>query len=393
MIKSVPIFILIFSFGSFTQTLLNETFSNFTPDTTGIYGYFNMDSTSNDSIPKNLALSGDGDNASIIGWADLNALMDSVKTTVGNPNKIGGTALHYNSSGKFLRANNTAGHFEPRTGDATIAVMWYYIGGGATYGILGKGGTNPLIDKGYQFLRSGSNVHYLVSDGSVSYFLDATEPNNTGWNINLLSWDRDDGIRAYTNGILSDSVISSNTVDITNPNWFFYMGKDGANSNNTNDWAAIYLFAEFAFSKKQAKEWGFLANNWVSVNGGVTRLFNADNYLFHQGVSGDTIYFDSLLTVGEWSVDIDVDGQNGGEAYQILSSGDKVNWTNIGSGSAPANSTTKTFNGNGLGYFGISVSPSDTVYFDDIQLILAKTDNDPGFDGFPKKTPGFPKFP
>jgi hypothetical protein len=124
-----------------------------------------------------------------------------------------------------------------------------------------------------------------------------------------------------------------------------------------------------ALTQKEIKEAAFLPQNWACVGSDVPGITRA-NYGFHFGLTGaDTVYVDSLLTAGNWSISIQ-DSAASGVGYTILTSSDKSTWTTLSSGTTGTSWGTKAYTGTGSGYIGIAVA-SGSAYFDNLTVSLA----------------------
>lgn len=158
--------------------------------------------------------------------------------------------------------------------------------------------------------------------------------------------------------------IAALRYDGVNMQWYFDGQTDGtptAKSGNTDNDATDFIIGKFttieyfdgqieaiyiyekALSDHDIKCFGYIQNGWVSFNGSVTR----DNFAFSQGIIADSAYRDTLLTVGNWSVTVNLKGASGGETVNIITSSDKVNWTSLSSISVTSTATNYTINGSG----------------------------------------------
>jgi len=295
------LFLLISFFAYGQTTVFTEDFSNYYPSLSaydsshaswGVWDSTEHANTPTDSLDNNLFPAGDDFDFLFPAFADsVSAAYDSLTTSLGNPLSTTGVALNFdNTAGSHIRGNNATSFNEPRTGDASWAGVFYNDGENNTQGVFGKGGNNATTNIGYQVVKtSTTSLQFLVSDGSGTF---VTNFNGTmrspGWNSFVVRWDRSDGIRVHVNGVAVDSTIAANVVDITNNGWFLYIGKDGGNGNNFNSAQALTVFIKSAFSKREAKEFGFLPNGWISQNGSVTRATTSTSWEFYQSLS-DTI--------------------------------------------------------------------------------------------------------
>lgn len=363
------LFLLFFMIVQVNAQLLNETFSNFFPDTTNwaVKGMYPFGATGQavtaDVTAKGNTLTANNFSADFV---------DELVT--GNPIISGQNVLKFNGSNEFFNiADASADDFDIADGEDFTYVYFINMGETAFSGVV------SALDNNYYFRTSNLNNNgaggIVVSfDGSDNYYRYKNSAVFTAnsWHQIVLRWDDSDSVAIYIDGNWLSG--TSTTGTFTNQNNMgvgnFFIGKY-VNGQFFSEKIAFVAFCKSLLSPVQISETGYLANGWKSNSGGVTRV---NLSTFSQGVITDTVYYNTALTAETWDVSVDVDGNSGGETYQILTSADKSTWTALKSASAPASSTTITATGAGLGYIGLAVSSAaDTVFFDNLNVSTATT--------------------
>lgn len=350
------ILFLLFSLTCFGQTYLNETFSNFYPDTTGktIRAMFKFNSVNADSDyagTQNLASSGFSAN-----YVDELVQISGLES--------GSYSLSFNGSDEFFTVSNATGNDHLGIVDGNDYTIAYYVYYNGSYDGTVEGFNNRIISRHTNSAGNGEGFWFRAYDGADIW--DEYKESATlvsGWNTVILVWDDDVDLVIYVNGLEISTTEVGTFSDIQNCNaGDFFLGKSSF-GQFFGDTLAYYEFANSLYTAEQITEWGYLASGWASNSGGVTR----DSWAFSQGVITDTVYYNTSLSTGKWKISVDIEGNSGGETYRILTSADASTWSDLGSGTAPANSTTTTITGTGLGYIGLAVSSAaDTVFFDNL---------------------------
>jgi hypothetical protein len=360
------IILLLLSTFCFGQTLLNETFSNFLPDTTGTIckGLYPFGATgvAVEADLSSYANTLTGNNFSA-NYAD--------ELTSGNPIISGQNVIKFNGSSEFFNiANAAADDFDMSDGEDFSYVYVLNMGATAYSGVV------AAMFNRYYFRASnvglnGAGCLFLSYDGTDTYYRNKESAVFTAsnWDVVIVNWDDSDSVGIHINGTeLSGTVTTGTFANQGNMGGGdFYIGRF-LSGQYFGEKIALVGFFNSVLTSVQIKEFGYLANGWKSLSGNVTR----NNWAFTQGVITDTVYYNTALAAGNWKMQVDIDGNSGGETYRILTSADALTWTDLGSGTAPASSTTKVFSGKGLGYIGLAVSSAaDTVFFDNLTVNLA----------------------
>jgi len=388
--KFIAIFLLTFSLSA--QTLLNETFSNFIDraDTADCKLFVVLDSAW-------LAAYGGSDNQMIEdlspfqndlavgGWASYGAMLDS--TDLASSIYSGGLVARFTHASKnyIYDASNSA--ITIGSGDWTLLTSYYCTNLTAAWRLhLSFFGHGTTQDQGAVFYVSATHTQDFDLTARAgpngtpartvnTWYFGATTHNNTTGNVQM-----------YVNGAAHASATAMNP-NITGTE----VGIGHFTSNIAQDWGfnggieVIKVYNKL-LSDNQLKAFGFLAAGWAATDTNVTRTLSSGNYLFHQGVVSDTVWYNTTLTTGTWSISVSIDGASGGEAYQILTSADASTWTAIATGTATTANPLVIVTGTGLGYIGLGVGDGDTVYFDN--LLISKAAIDSRF----KKNKGWSKF-
>lgn len=364
----------------FSQTILNETFSKFVmPSTTSSWVF--------DTAWQTTENSGGNVYTDLVGSNNLTAYGSPTTFTGISPIYSGGTAYHSdNTDDHYYIAGASAGGTNLGTGSWTLAI-WLNIyqdpaanvyivskrGSGAYYNLRQVGST----DEGAIDTHDGSNTK---SEGIPALSFNV-------WYYLVAVMDRSNNIlTTYRNGVQT-----ATPVDITgfgnldNSNNFaisVYSGSAGTNASYPFEIAQVVL-DKTAWNLQNVKENGYLGDGWKSYSGNVTRPNNTD---FCQGIVGDTIYYNTSLATGTWTISVS-DSAASAITYNVLTSSDATNWTQIGTDATSTTWQTSEFSGTGQGYFAIAV-PTGTAYFDNVIVTNTPNSQDKGFKEYPK----FPKF-
>jgi len=341
-----------------TQTLFTETFNSFTPDTAGAMYVLILDSVYHavnaTGLAENQDLKGDY-NFTATGFS---AGFDT-ETTDGSILYSGGKFLTFNSD----NLDNTSSDLDPGTGDWTIQI---WVKTSANTGNLMLFNDRTSGAAGYQVDFNGNVIRAYFLDGGALNTA-RTFSTNTNYYITAV-YNRDGNLSLQLNmGTAGTVDISGRAAQNVTGTVVQRIGGASWTGSLYIDWGIMAVkYSKSEVSDKQLKEDAYLADGWASNSGGVTR----NSFAFTQGIITDTLYYNTVLTAGTWDVSVDVDGNSGGETYQILTSADKSTWTALKSATAPASSTTVTVSGaTGLGYIGLAVSSAaDTVFFDNLTV-------------------------
>jgi len=385
MVNMKTILFLIFPFILLGQTYLTETFSNYVKtDTTNVVVNYVFSPEwhtalggDNDSLIEDI--SGKGRDLRIQGWASYAALLDS--TTGTNILYSGGEGLKFNNNNHYLdRADGTS--FPSGSGAdwsivvfgrvnaATAAnqVFTFWGGGGATNTPTAYFETTPK---------------WVISTIGAANDLTSTDAFSIPTNVYFAGT-----VDNTTESLYIDGVSAATPKSITNaPNTVNYrIGRFTVASFPLKATLFQVIVYNKALSEKEITELAFMPTGWAAVGAdapGVSRV----SWGFYLGLTGaDSVYYNTALTAGNWTISIK-DSAASGVTYKILTSADASTWTTLTSGTTGTSWDTKSYNGTGSGYIGISVA-SGAAYFDDLVVTLlpetAETAN---------KKPEFSKYP
>lgn len=369
------------------QTLLNETFGNFVinDDSARLSLVFDDTYLSANAIGAIDSLHNDWSgtiaDGKIVrnGWSNYQNMLDSLVS--GSPLYFGGKTLAFDGVDAWLQilaANATALNMGA-IDEFTIVCVFKLRGAFTTdahqYGIFSKE-RGILTDVGYVFyLRDGGTykgIRAFGHDGSTNFqFAPAI---NQSANIK----DDDYHVLVYTytptsrKYFLDGVEVGSETTSMgslsNSRNVHLMSIMDSANNNPIlffNGWVSQIFLTDRAVTN--IKDLGYLANGWKSLNGGVTR----SDWQFHQGVVNDTIYYNTPLTAGSWTVSLS-DSAASGVSYEVLTGADATTWTTLATGTTGTSWGSKSYSGTGSGYIAVSVA-SGTAFFDD--LIVTRGNN------------------
>jgi len=367
--------IFLFNIGLNAQPIFTETFSNFfTADTMNMRGFWVLDSSWHEAKNGGTQIIQDigslNNDITIVGWATYGALRDSLAS--GSVMYSGGQALKFlNTANKYLNCGTSATlNF---TGSYTIGVVFktHTTIPNIYAPILTRENATGAPAINYDFFvanaAAANKVDFATGNAVYHDLLSGVGCSASTWYVVVAVWD-ETGKDKYL--YLNQAVIPSLDIAVgaepeSRPTDATYIGHLDRTGDEFAGQVACVFISDSLYAVKAAKEFGYIARKWKSNSGGVTRSL----FAFTQGVVSDTIYFDSLLTAGNWSISVNIDGNSGGETYRILTSSDRSIWSDLATGIAPASSTTTTITGAGLGYIGLAVSSAtDTVFFDNLTV-------------------------
>ena len=343
------VLILLFSVTLNAQTLLNETFNNFFPELPAFTG-FELWLVENANNPVGNYLQDlNGDVSDFTGGGGIGTFNG------GSVLKSGANSLYFDGTDDYLQTVYDADHtlvsnftilaiikpsnltqtnkyFLSRSGQ-DYNLLWEYVNNSVEFYASGATGDDPRT--GTSLLFTNVSTHHVIA-----YTYDGS--NQIGYL---------DGVQSFD---------SAKTFSLKNSLSFLRIGQSSSSSNQFQGNIEYMVIAKSAFTSQQIKEVGFLANNWMSLNGGVTR----SGFGYNQGVVSDTIYYNTALTAGSWTITLS-DSAASGVSYEVLTSADAATWTTLATGTTGTSWGSKSYSGTGTGYIAISVA-SGTAFFDDL---------------------------
>jgi len=303
------IFLLLTSI-AFSQVLLNETFSNFLPDTTGkkIIAQYQFNATAGTDISQfshTLTPSGFSTN-----YAD--------ELVPGNPID-GGNALDFNGSNEYLYTTTASDFYMIDGEDYTWSFickmpnLW-------TGTVIGIGSGNDMYIRAANAALNGVGIYTRFNDGTDIYdwTRGASTPWIVGWNKCSIVWDDSDSLAIYINGVAVPVLTANGTFSNINnvaSAGNFYIGRIPA-GQYFGEILAYVEVANTALTPKQVKELAWLAPGWVSLSGGVCRDTTGGIWAFNQGIMTDTI--SHSIAAGAAVGHIDAWGATGGETLTVF---------------------------------------------------------------------------
>lgn len=339
------------------------------------YAHWIFDTTYDATIQSDL------NGAETLTWNNTNFPIYSQLVANQNPLYEGGNVLQFLGTNDFLEGDLTGQdiygikcvfYFASDITNATAFTMLCNMAGNF-YGLIFGA-----------FTGSFPNELFGITSASGQRVWNAAATIPAGWHTAFArkgaTWE------IYIDGVRRDNLQSTDPPIYTGSSDF----EIGRRQNNDGFFvgyiAEVKLYAESAPSAITAKEESWLPRKWFSNSGGVTGVMGE----FAIAAVTDTLYFDSLLTAGTWTVTVSDSGNSGGETYRILTSADKSTWSDLGSGTAGMTYSETTVTGTGLGYIGLAVSSSaDTVFFDDLTVTLQPTTTIGKFKGKHKQFKNF----
>ncbi len=384
MVKYIIIFFLSLSVQA--QTLYTTTYSNWIDkDSTNVVYWHILDTIwqaqqNSGANPYNDLIR--SNNIDMVGDGGIGAYRTE------NPLYVGGKALDFDGTDDRLQHSNI---------DIAARTVVHWIknddvinaASGATQATTTGGANNGLI---FGAITGGLTNEFVSSNDSIngqySAWAHATDSLNNVWHCIIFAFDDiATGYDIWIDGVQRDNVETGDGHGLYKADTFYELGtrQETHSSNTFNGLILVMKNYSTVLTSKQIIDETFLYPGWVSLSSGALRERSGDTFNFAQGVVTDTVYYNTLIASGVWSIQVDIKGNSSGETYRILTSSDKLTWTTMGSGSAPANSTTTRIRGNGSGYIGLAVSSAaDTVFFDN--LTVTGSSNEPGFSRFKKWT-------
>lgn len=353
---------------SFAQTILSERFNNFLnfpTDSLQLLCVFDNTYVSTVALSDSVGfdLSGNNRNLTFTGgsaWRD-SLILDNPLYSGGNALRMTGNTHHWGiASASF--ANPGENDFSviywfikrndldfPFTGHGWFSNGGWAIqahSGGLQLGVKAKNTSGTIYTSNYTntYASLTDDVHQVVSV------------------FNRTS----DKLESYLDGdsALADVDISGN-FSLTSPLEIQYQTNAGPVGFNLG----VIAFAIYnrKLTAQEIKQNYALASGWVSKNDGVIRA----NFGFNQGIVNDTIYYNTALASGSWTITLS-DSAASGVNYEVLTSSDATAWTTLASGTTGTAWGSKSYIGTGTGYIAIAVA-SGTAFFDD--LIVTRGNN------------------
>lgn len=345
------------------QVILTETFSNYTPDLLpNTQGLWYINTSANDILTDR---SGNNRSLTARGASPGDSIL------LGSPLFSGGYGYYLDGVDEYLE-HTTASNFNPGTGDFSIFLVYRIpTNFKDNQQIIGKRGA----ETDYYDIRAnvgGTTFSAELKANTANVGAGGNVSTNTYYHT-LASFDRSGNVTLYHNlNTPQTSDISAQSGDITTA-YEFTIGAYAFDSYKGN-YMEGYIYAIGYYgqtvTEQEYREMFYLADGWKSFGGGVLK----DN--FSQGIVGDTIYYNTSLATGAWTISIS-DSAASAITYNILTSTDKTNWTQIGTDATNTTWQTSTFSGTGQGYFAIAV-PSGTAYFDNLTVTNTPSGQDKG---------------
>lgn len=277
---------------AYSQVVLSEPFNDFPGIATGATANWRFvdsyhSASSGDSVYEDLTANGN-DLKTFNGYADYAAILAAC--TQPSVSYSGGNALTFNGTTHSLELpDNTKLNFG--TDDVTIQ-LWVYD---ADYTDGTQGWFSKYQDAnnrmGFWHDASGFVGTYARDTGTYAWFYANTSSpfTNEKWHRVVITVDRSDTLKCYVDGVLVtfaetnlDAVTSvENTANFV-VGTFLTSFLDGAIDE-------LIITQGSLLTEKQVKESGFLAKDWVSTNGNVTRLRSGAGFEFAQTAWSDTL--------------------------------------------------------------------------------------------------------
>lgn len=350
------------------ETILSDDFSRpFLPDTTGAVAVYPLDSLFLNELGELVSYdyTGNGHTLTASGFTIGQQLdvQNSPLTSNGNCQDMDG-------SDDYLQ--NTSGDFDLGVGSFTL-MGWHKSATGETsWGQLmskyGTGGwqfrvsTSPSSIRGiYAKLWDQTDIFEIF--GALEYSFDQ-------WHHFAISVDERTSASIYVDGVLLSPTTVGTLADIgsitTTAN---YQIGQVLNVQRIDGGIAGLKVIKSALTIKQIHEDMHLASGWASNSGGVTRADSSETFKFHQGIVADTVYYNTVMAVGNWNTTVNVDGVSGGENLEVLTSADASTWITLGTITATVTASDYTIIGVGTGYIGFGLA-SGTVYIDNVGVSI-----------------------
>lgn len=366
------IFILFIPLFLFSQ-VIDETFSNFIPDSTdaSLKGLYILEPTSY-TVTNDLGTSGN----------DLTAV-GSVGDSTEAENIIisGGSSVFFDHSDDEY-SNNSA-DFNPTAANFSFFVVARRDTLRNRYaGWISKRAGYGTAQSGWLIMNShatGSEIRLELSDGAAEYNVYSNDLNNINYHVIVCRIDQASGANTqiwvdganFSRTRIGDITTLGNITSTTD----FKVGKGQALFGGYISLAGYYAGY---FTDQQMKQIGYLATGWYSKSGGVTR----DSWGWHQGIVNDTVYVpipDTVQTSGfTWQLQFDAWSSSGTPTLNYFTS------TLGGIQTVTTDSTQYTImfgSGNFLAdslYF----HTTSTVYIDNIVLSEIKESTTKGYNKF-----------
>ncbi|TVM01822.1 MAG: hypothetical protein CV087_10350 [Candidatus Brocadia sp. WS118] len=362
--------------------ILNETFSDFVPDSSGMTAFWVFDSlwqrtNGNNTIGHDA--SGNGHSLSASGFSIGDQL------TGDSPLYVGGNTQNLISSSNNYFSQNDAG-LNANTSDLLILAL-----------VKVSDYTGQVISRysaggGIQFRMSnssnnGKGLTFIGYDGTTS----RTEYNNstTLWTysewvkIAVLYHPASSGanIQAWVNNTEVSLTVSGGDFEDISTTTGVRIGQV-VNVQYFNGYIAAISYIINGTWDKAAKEYFYLANGWRSKNGDVIR--NA--FAFNQGIVADTI-FRNISTVGAAVGRVDAWGASGGETLTIFNKAGDSQSFELTTDSTRYIISSITFAADDSVYF--SAGAGETLYIDNVYLEASPATA----NIYANKFSAFPEFP
>lgn len=358
--------LLVFTLSIQGQTLLTEYFSNFRDTTASSLTHsWVFDSTYAEETKDHVGSFNLTKNGTITTFQSSPMRVD------GYCRKFDGSTGYYSTSNSNIATNFTISYWFRRDDGTNPGGGMRFIqsDNGSTlrnFFLFYHGATNSLRLSIYI-----SNSIYTIQSTLQGAALWA-DVFDAAWH-NLIVTHDGSNLRMYVDGeSYATAVAAAGSID--QDAVAIFIGTDALGVEDWDGYTDQIQTYSIAMTPQQVKEATFLAPGWASNGGGVTRA----NYAFHQGIVADTVYYATVLTAGNWSVTVNVDGAAGGESLEVLTSADASAWSTIGTISVTTDATDYTVTGTGLGYIGFGLT-SGTVYIDNLTVTLNATATKPGY--------------
>jgi len=357
------------------QVVLNEDFSNFFPkDSLGAYSFWPMDNT---NFPPNSFTDRSGNNKTLTANGST---AGQVQASILIQN---GYSEDFNASGSFFRHDDAYWNALSTSGFSfVVAIRFESLTGSLFIYTRDDGGSN----RQFGFLTNGTQARFYCYNSGGEFRRPSSSLSTNTWYLFVGIYDTTGAtgsLNLYRNGTVSAEALVGTANDTLRTPTGIAFNISGIASGALDMNADVSLLALYrgALSTKRAKEIGFLAANWNSENGGVTR--DLANHPWAQGIISDTI-FTAIGTTGTASGHVDAWGASGGETLYIFNkSGDVQSITNLSTLSQRFNIYSITFAASDSIYF---YSPG-TVYIDNVYLEAGESSPNAysnSFTGFPK---------
>jgi len=366
----------------YPQALINEKFNDFTRGEENciaafIFGtHYHNDKETGKQI--NQDLSSNSNNLSLAGWADYAALLAD---TISNLSYLykGDNVIDPADAGTYLYSTDA---------DFSLTSTWsieFYFKLPNT-GASSNGYVNKLTASGnfpgYAVRPTVTQVRIYTSNGTGGgSWSNHSEIVGTG-GYHVCVWTFSSGNYTIFHNQTKFSG-SGKQTPATTPGTEFRIGRD--ETTNESNWLLMGLrVLNVALSDKVAKEAGFLALQWNSKKGGVTR--DVENHPWAQGIVADTI--SHSIAAGSTIGHLDAWGASGGETLSVYNVAGDVQTFELTTDSTRYTISSITFAENDSLFIG----STGTVTVDNVYLETAPAVNGAA-NIYANKFSIFPEFP